>query len=158
MVGHNVKDMVSMHTELALLERLQVSPGAGKGFYGGDVVLILEARKELEVFLGLEEGLALADLLLDLLALADDGVDDGAGFGEIERGYAVEFAQLEHCGCLFVAGRWSFGTRSSVRDMARGFAIRNGGIGHVGQATGLSWRRGLEATARVGSRGVACSG
>lgn len=104
-----------MLTELTSLEALQLGAGGQQLLDGGDVLLLLEAREELEVFLRLQKGLGLGDFLLDVAAAGDDCIDDGAGFGQVESRHALELAELEDGSGLFITGGRSLGARTHGR-------------------------------------------
>lgn len=96
------------------------------------MLLLLEAREELEVLLGLEEGFAVVYFLLDGAAAGDDGVDDGACLGEVQRGHVVEVAEFELDAGFFVAGWGALGAGGRVWDYGRWLPICGSGIGHGG--------------------------
>lgn len=104
------------HTQLTPLEPLQFSPASQQLLDGCDVFLLLEARKQLEVFLRLEKGLGIRHLLLDGATTGCHCVDDCSGLGKVQRGDIVEFAEFELAGGFFVAGWWALWTRCCVRD------------------------------------------
>lgn len=106
--GNRIKGQA--HTELTPLKPLQLSPAGQQLLDGSDMLLLLEARKQLQVLLRLEEGLALGHLLLDGAASSHDCVDDSARFGEVQSGNIVKLAELEDCCCFFITGWWALWT------------------------------------------------
>lgn len=100
-----------VRTKLTPLEALQLGAGGEQLLDGGDVLLLLEAGEELEIFLGLQKGLGLGDFLFDVATAGDDCVDDSAGFRQVESRHALELAEFEDGGCFFVASGRSFGAR-----------------------------------------------
>lgn len=88
--------------------------------------LLLEACKQLEVFLGLEKSLGLGDLLLDVAPACRDSVDDGTCLGQVQSGHLLEFSQTQNrCG-FFISSGGSLWARDHVRLMSR-----CAGVGHL---------------------------
>lgn len=130
-----------LHTDLRPLELVQVLVRAEQALDGLDVLLLLEARKGVEVVDGLGEDLGLLEALAVVAPLRDQGVDDERRLGQRQRVDVLELAEDHVRADVLVARGQGLGPR---RLLAAGSGVLVHGCRAVWTARasiGVEWER-----------------
>lgn len=131
--------MKQPRTNLSALKLVELLVRAKQALHRLDVLLLLEARKRIQIVDGLRQDLGLLKVLAVVAALGDQRVDNERCFGQRQRIDVGELAQLELCAGLLVAAGRGLGARS--RRAAGALMLEGGGaailLGHGDD--GLEW-------------------